>query len=394
MTGVSPLVHRAVARDSSLPAGIRTLAEALAGAGYRTGAIGHNYALSKSRELNRGFDDYVFEERRGPPTRSLGTLLTVLRQWGGRARELDADRINALAFAWLEEHANEDFFLWLHYYDPHLNYAPKPEYRPDGTPPPGAGPTFTHQDLERQRGGYYVLNEERRAWVRELYDAEVRYVDDRIGRLMARLRELGLYDDSLILFTSDHGEEFGEHGGLEHGHTLYDEVLRVPLLVKLPGQAEPLVVRRPVSLESVLPSVLTLAGVDFDADGLSAPSLFAADGTVLAASPPDEEPEEEPPLAGTGNLYYQDRLSVVFDGWKYIRILATGQEELYDLTRDPEERASLVPLGPPQLEIGRARAARAQADAQALRNRLGVESGRELTAEELEGLRAMGYADQ
>ena len=87
------------------------------------------------------------------------------------------------------------------------------------------------------RAGELELSEPQREWVSKLYAAEVSFVDDNVGRILQTLRDLGLYDEALIVLTSDHGEEFWEHGGYEHGHTLYDELLRVPLILKLPGSS-------------------------------------------------------------------------------------------------------------------------------------------------------------
>ena len=386
MTGVSPLVHRAVTRFSALPETLPTLAERMAQDGYRTAAIGHNFVLSNTRKLDRGFDTYAFGKRRDTALRSIGFLRVIARLRAAHKSELNANEINVLAFDWLEAHQNEDFFLWLHYFDPHLNYDPPKDLRPGGAPPAGMGHRYGHAGLADIRAGYEVPTLEQRRWIKSLYDAEVRSVDRALGELFGKLAELGLYDDTLIVLTSDHGEEFWEHEGFEHGHTLYEEVVDVPLVVKLPGQSAGTVTSAPASLENLFPSILTLCGIDYDDAELSASSLFDAGGRVreLARSP----------QAGTGTCYFQNRVAVMFSGWKYIRWLETGAEELYDLNTDPDERVSLVGMRASELTEGRRRCDEVLDDATALRDKLGLSGAAEadLGAGELEALQDLGYA--
>ena len=241
------------------------------------------------------------------------------------------------------------------------------------------------------RGGYEVLNRDQQRWVRELYDGDVSYLDRALGDLFARLKKLGLYEDTLIVFTSDHGEEFWEHGGIEHGHTLYEELLRIPLLIKLPGQTQSRLIEHPVTLENVAPSVLTLCGIEHESDDYSASSLFAPDGT------PHEAPTS--PLTSIGNLYYEDRMAVIFSNKKYIRF-GTGEagekEELYDLVADPTERHSLVATDAEGLAEGQRRLEAAQEQARELRKRLGVKAPENtaLGEGETEALRDLGYVGE
>jgi arylsulfatase A-like enzyme len=386
LTGVSPLVHGATARTSSLPAGLPTLATRLADAGYRTAAIGHNNVLaSASRRLQHGFDEYRFQARQALPARSLGFLVLARHHRATHPEDVEARDLNASARAWIAEHAHEDFFLWLHYYDPHLEYAPPPELQPPGPPPVGAGARTTFEDSKAFRSGLRVPDQAERAWIRSLYEAEVRGLDAEVGRLVTHLEELGLFEDTLLVFTSDHGEEFWEHDGFEHGHTLYEELLRVPLIVKLPGGRAGALVETPVGLENVAPTVLTLCGVEHDATLLDGSSLFAADGTLA--------PSLRVASGATGHLYDEERLGVRFDGWKYIRSLSTGGEELYDLASDPGELSSLHATATAELAEGRRRADALLADVERRREELGVSAASaELTAEELRDLQRIGYA--
>lgn len=385
LTGLSPLVHRAVGRDSVLPRSVPTIAERLAAAGYRTAAIGHNDVLSPTRELNRGFDEYLFSEREMPPARTLGFLA-----WGlvRSKKEFDAKALSERAGAWIEEHADQDFFLWLHYYDPHLDYSPPASFLPNEAPPARMDRRLDSDAFKGIRSGHLDPKPDERRWIRALYDAEVRYLDQEIGALLERLKEKGLYEDTLVVLTSDHGEEFWEHEGFEHGHTVYEELLRVPLIVKLPAQREGGLVEQVVTHESIVPSILTLCGVEHDSADFSASSLFQVDGTLSTSG-------AVPALLGTGTLYYQDRLSLLFGGWKYVRLLSTGREELFDLEADPSELLSRSSYEPEKLAEARMRCEQVLQAAQGLRERYGVSEGRResLPQDELERLRGLGYTE-
>lgn len=402
MTGASPLVHRAVQRNSRVPLVLPTLAEKFSEAGYRTAAVGHNYVLSPTRQLHRGFDHYGFDQRLSLPARTLGYLaLSILRgieRGPDEDYEVEADDLNAAALNWIDAQNGDDYFLWLHYYDPHLAYDPPPDLRPKSAPPEGFQTRFPHSELVQIRAGYSVLDAPQRAWVKALYDAEVRSLDRELGRLFEELRQRGMYDDTLIVLTSDHGEEFWEHEGFEHGHTLYEEVLRVPLLIKLPGQTRGSIVETPVTLEHIYPSLLTVTGVSSDEEARDgfAPSLFDSQGNLASL--------DVATIASTGNLYYQDRIAILFDGWKYVRFLQTKEEELYDLAQDPEELHSLAPPGRGKLvDVGAASAPLAEGRrlcdeelerTSELRMQLGIGSGEggEMSEAELQALRDLGYA--
>ena len=164
----------------------------------------------------------------------------------------------------------------------------------------------------------------------------MRYLDTHIADLIATLRRLELYDDALIVFTSDHGEEFWEHEGFEHGHAMYDETIRVPFLVKLPGAVRPSgPVDVAVSNQSITPTVLEVADLPYEAGDFTAPALVSRTeaGFELTVEPR--------PLVTSAMLYFEDRTAVVFDGFKYVRYHISDREELFDLEADPGERTNL-----------------------------------------------------
>ncbi|MGD8331697.1 MAG: sulfatase-like hydrolase/transferase, partial [Acidobacteriota bacterium] len=245
-SGLDPAVHGTVQSSNVFPDALTTLAERLHAAGYRTAAIGDNPFLAPRANLAKGFESYTWFPR---PQR--GSMLgeRLLERWGPRAPwnlvYVSTDDLTRFASNFLVEQPNGAFFLWLHYFDPHLPYAPP------SPPPAKEGAEFDRvdgNDLRSIRTGHWVPTQEERRRIEVLYDAEVREVDDAIGQVLELLQRKGWYEDSLIVFASDHGEEFFEHGGFEHGHSVYDELLRVPLMIKLPRMKEAVTIASPVSL--------------------------------------------------------------------------------------------------------------------------------------------------
>jgi arylsulfatase A-like enzyme len=290
------------------------------------------------------------------------------------------------ASEWIERNHEKDFFLWLQYFEPHMAYGPPADYLPPAAPPQRVGNRFA--DASRVRDGTFAPDAAERTWIRELYAGEVRYLDTEIAALFETLRRLDLYDDALIVFTSDHGEELWEHESFEHGHTMYDEVLKVPLLVKLPGAGSargPIQV--PVSTESVTPTVLAVANLLRDPQDFTAPTLVRPTKTGFA-------PEvAERSLVSSAMLYFEDRTAIVDEGFKYVRFHVTGREQLFDLNRDPGEHHDLAARKDERLERGRTLLEEHLELAERKRERLGIlgPEAADLDAETLRSLRGLGY---
>ena len=380
MTGLSPLVHMTVERLSKLPDSAKTLAEYMVDAGYFTSAIGYNRFLIPDFNLSQGFLEYNFF-----PKSSIGNSLGVRLLKRLFPKRLSNPDLTQLAIDWLESNYGKDFFLWIHYFDPHIPYSPPPDFLPKGEPPSTIGTSFSEQ-VGEIRGGYFVPSIAERKWIKDLYDGEVRYVDKNIGKLVDTLKRLNLYDRSLIIFTSDHGEEFWEHDGFEHGHTLYQELLSVPLIMKLPLSASKRQIGTVVSTNSIMPTILDLCGINYESDYLSVDSL----SPLLGPSP---KVFKMKPIISTGLLYYEDRESVIFDGLKYIRYFITNHEELYDLERDPEERISIAHSSPEKVEKARDILRESKKTAKKLRerHRLRTEKQIRFNEETRQELKSLGY---
>ena len=221
-------------------------------AGYHTGALGYNYFLTEhisGDQLPRGFDYYDFQPREPSPlTLAVQTYRVLFPQrFIGLATTYG---ITAAAQRWVVDNRDRDFAFWMHYYDPHEPYEPPEQFIP----------------LESAGESADGAGAKRAALRTRLYAGEVRFVDANVGQFVQTLKDNDLYDETLIVMTSDHGEEMYEHNNAGHGQSMYQELLRVPFMVKLPksmqapGDAGRRVSTR-VSMVSLLPTMLDLCGV-------------------------------------------------------------------------------------------------------------------------------------
>jgi arylsulfatase A-like enzyme len=167
-----------------------------------------------------------------------------------------------------------------------------------------------------------------------MYEAEVRYVDEEIGRFLSELKDDGIYDELLLVFTSDHGEEFWEHYGYSHGHAMYDEVVHIPMMVKLPGNSPTGRVSARVSNGALMETVLDLCGLQYTSQCYDPPSLSnyltAANGEPANAT-----------LSPTGTIFIEPQETLLLDDYKYLHWLSTGRESVFDLRTDPGEKRPL-----------------------------------------------------
>lgn len=333
MTGLPVTVHKTHRADSMLSDEFTTLAERLRDSGYHTAAIVDNYFLHPEYNVGQGFLEYDYHPKRQKAINSFGATV-VNKLFPGFLRHYTSTKeLTDISIEWLGENRDRDFFLWLHYYDPHIPYTPPWEYiSKEAVKDDGIGYGF--YTAATIRSGHFSPNEAQRKWIKELYDAEVRYVDHELGRFIAVLKKYGIYDDALIIVTSDHGEEFWDHGGYEHGHTLYNEVIGVPLIIKFPGEKSGGRRAEDVGTRSIPATVLDVTGTEHENDSMMAESLMP----LLNGNRDDYS---RPPITSTGVLFYENKESVIFGGSKFIHNMVTGNEELYDLARDPGEQTRL-----------------------------------------------------
>ena len=366
-TGLYPNSHATTKLNSKLPDDVTTLAEILKQQGYVTGGVISHVLLTVDRNFNQGFDQY-HPAMRGNTHDTASTNVVTQR-----------------AQNYLRQFAGQDqpFFIFAHYFDPHYNYLRHAEF---GFSAPSVGRLKPGQDVEGLYDMAADLTPEEVQFLRDLYDEEIRYTDRGIGRLVATLKELHLYDQTLILLVGDHGEEFVDHGNLGHARSLYDEVVRVPLILRNPHDRDgPRRVEGPVSLVSLTPTILDLLGVDSGKVGFQARSF----APVLAS---EESPQSHVVYCEVDFGYYEVyRKALLMNGRKIIRDDTTGKIEIYDLNEDPFEKQDLATSSPdaittllPVLE-SHIKLARGEAfDAEQTT----------LSAEQLEQLRSLGYLGQ
>jgi arylsulfatase A-like enzyme/Flp pilus assembly protein TadD len=277
---------------AKLDASSVTLAEILRDEGYATGAIVSTFILDSKLGIGQGFDTYADYN-----TKTTG--LTGKRLADGR-RGGDVSR---LACTWLDVHKSDKFFLLLHFFDPHTPYEP---------PEPFSA-----------------------AYSDNLYAGEIAYVDQCIGWVVDKLKELELFDEALIVITSDHGEMLGEHGEAEHSYFVYESAIKVPLILKLPRRSRHIEVDDTVGLVDILPTVCGLLDI-------VPPAKVHGEDLSPYCKKNTESREQRnlytesltPTKLGCSSL-----LGVIKGNWKYIQ---TTRPELYDIAKDPGETNNLV----------------------------------------------------
>lgn len=290
--------------------------------GCRTGAVDHLFAMKEW--FIRGYDDYMV-----PP---------------GRSRA-PASVVNDLAFPWLTEHAQDDFFLFLHYWDAHIPYVPPEPFLSQYT---AESSTWRDPDiLEKlksrpsyplfKRNLYDFLDDiPNLDYVADLQKAEVAYLDWEIGRLFDHLQQLGVLDDTLVVIFGDHGEIMVEHDAWFDHAGLYDAVTHVPLIIRAPSRVPAARVDDMVALVDVFPTVLDILGM---------PANSATDGRSLLPMVRGEASGHRSEVYLSESTW-QAKRAVRTDRWKLIRCYDPGiyprdGVELYDLAADPDEQVDL-----------------------------------------------------
>jgi len=317
LTGLYPSVHQTIHFTLKLDDKITTLAQVLKKNGYYTAGFASNFMLESRYGFGKGFDYY--------------DDFTVTRATENEKVEFarTAPLLNKVVLGWLKTNYRKRFFLFVHYFDPHYAYNPPPPYdtlfdpgykgKVDGCHIETLKPNIARKDLKH---------------VVSLYDGEIRYTDGYIGALLKELETLGINEKTLIILTSDHGEEFFEHGGTRHGETLYNEAIRVPLIIKLPGSHKPAVINTLASDVDLMPTICDYVKAT-PPQGMQGKSLLPAmNGTA----------EEERPYVFSEVTIdlFKTTEAIVSRDYKFICHLNTGTRELYNLANDPGEKRNLI----------------------------------------------------
>ncbi|HUT52589.1 MAG TPA: sulfatase-like hydrolase/transferase [bacterium] len=292
MTGTVPLYHGVEDNGAyRVPDNLDTMAEILKGKGYQTAAFLSAAVLKSVFNLNQGFDTY--DDSGIEPQKQMSSLVA----------ERKGDKTTDAAMAWLSEHYQKPFFAWVHYYDPHAEYDPPP-------------PFDTMYGIP--------------------YDGEIAFMDTQIRRLMVKLTELGVYENTLIIVVGDHGESLGEHSEPTHSLFIYDGTQHIPLIIRMPDNPFPgKRVKKAASQIDILSTVLDYLGIPVPPQDQGAslrPIMESAD-----------EPEAD------RFAFMESKMAFLHYGWAPLSGIADGRykyikaptPELYDLGKDKKELINL-----------------------------------------------------
>jgi arylsulfatase A-like enzyme len=303
-----------------------TLAEILGDRGYKTAGIGGGPWFHKEFGLGRGFDFFMNGAVEG----------------GAQWMAMTAEELNEPALNWLERNYKKPFFLFLNYFDPHTPYhAPAPFDTKFGQP---KSVTDAFEVAEKVMKHREKLSDEELHSLLLAYDNEIAYADFHLGNLLAKMKELGVYDNSIIVVTSDHGEYFGEHDLLTHSVTVYEEVVRIPLIIKFPrGQDEKMSVEDRVQLTDIIPTILAK---------LEIPIPETVQGDVIGGASHPIIVESFQHFDYTkmyGERFDNDWRALYKASAKYIWT-RDGESQLFNLSKDPGEMNDLAAEHSEQLE--------------------------------------------
>jgi arylsulfatase A-like enzyme len=368
-TGLYPLGHGVFRNGAILGKSHVTLAERLARAGYETGAAVSSFVLDPRFGFAQGFASYDARFDRKHQTLSPGKWEGE-RVEGGFDRRADATTDRALR--WLDgRKGNRPFFLWVHYFDPHFPYAAPAPYSNRFPPQPPGG------ERETLIAGY---------------DGEVAFADAQLARLIEGVSREGPGEATLVLVTADHGEGLLDHGYRSHGLHLYEEAVRVPLIVRWPRKIPPGTrLSGPAELVDLAPTILDLVGVPWSAGPLLGRSLAEPLRAARLSDAPRMVFLQRRRYAGASAEALGakgDKFGVRSGRWKYIEARRERHRELFDLVSDPGERNDLASGEPDRVErLSQALAAWRRVH-QAARAADSDDS-----PEAVEALRALGYVE-
>jgi arylsulfatase A-like enzyme len=319
LTSLMPWEHSATLDGSVLPNSVTMLPEVLQDRGFRTGSFICNGFVSDRFGFRQGWDTY--------------------RNYIREGRRTKAEFVAADVLAWLdthqEDHADNPFFLYVHTIDPHVPYRPPQsvlEMYGGGDYNGAIHPGRTAQVLEEIKLGRLRATPADRAFLEALYDGEISYHDVHFRAILEGLESRGLADDTMVLLTSEHGEEFWDHGSVGHGHSVYEELLHVPLFVRIPGEA-PRRIETPVGLVDVMPTILEALEVE------APPNLSGRSFLNELRGEPGDAPR------ATVSGFMENWRTVTVGRWKLVQ-RPRNRSRLYDLQEDPGEAQDLADTHP------------------------------------------------
>lgn len=333
LTGLHSITHRVVSHggDEMLPQSIPLLPEVLRANGFRTCAVDNLYSIKPY--FARGYEYYINPRSESP-------------------HFVRAEEINLEAIRWLNEHHEEDFFLFLHYWDPHTPYLPPEEYKLmfyEGKDPFDPA-NRSMEPAKRQipypffkKWHYDLLGNPTDAnYIIAQYDGEIRYVDSAVGEVMETLERLGIGEETLVVLTSDHGENMTEHDFFFDHQGLYEPTLHIPLIMRFGERFSPKRIESLVQHIDIMPTILDILGIKTKLrfDGKSLLPLIKGDREEIWGEVISTE------------CTWRAGIAMRRGNWKLIKTIEQGlystpPKELFNLKEDPDEKKNLY-----EVEIG------------------------------------------
>ena len=335
ITGLTPSRHRVLHILDTLPPDSFTLARALSERGYKTSGVVSHFLINNKQGYAQGFDNYN--------ENAVGGHTEVTSQIATRNAIMEMRRLK-----------DERFFLFVHYFDPHSEYMHHEQF--DRTSAYQGQVRKMSRNILDLRSNRHLMDSEDVDFLVGLYREEIEYTDLYVGKLLAELENLGLKENTLVILTADHGEEFMEHDWIGHTSFLYDTLLHVPMVFSLPGRLNPRVVDEPVSLNDVMPTLMDLS--------LNPPQDVSWDGRSLKGLLHGAKGKWDRPLfsevsflapvedQGTTKAEKEAFLSAASLGdWKLIHDLDKNLWTLFDRGADPLEMRDLFSPDHEQVQL-------------------------------------------
>jgi len=326
--------------------------------GIQTGIVSHSETENLSEQIPC-FPEIL--SQKGVTTAAVSTLY-MMRRWFARGyqyymdpvaglrsrlQQVDAEEINSMALPWIRENKDKDFFIFIHYWDPHMLYLPPKPYRRLFYQGNESDPENHSLDVLKTQPVWPFAKGHLEAigknitdikYVVAQYDGEIRYADDNVGELMDLLEDLGISDETAVILTSDHGESLGEHHFYFDHHGVYETTIHVPLIIKYPQEiSEGTKVKDLVqSTICIAPTILNLFGIDIPR---------SMEGKDLIKIAKGEEKGSEEIYSNMG--IWTAKRTIRTERWKLIKTLdksfwETPEIELYDMKEDPDETENLA----------------------------------------------------
>ncbi len=335
-----------------------TIAESLKQVGYNTAGIVSCTFLTKGFGLHQGFN--YFDDRIPSYLFALSTfgalrflnyffpLIDYLSSKGYYGYKV-ATQINKSALSWIERNGKmTPFFLFLHYFDPHHPYLPEKLGTAKENVPDKIRKRYRRENanyVKMEHGIIYpvfwskkpLLRDEKKYLIHN-YDREIALLDEKIGEIFEKLKEMDIYDHTLIIITADHGESFGEHNLMLHGVSLYEDNIRVPLIIKYPfHDKQKEVIDHPVSLSGIVPTILSYLSIEIPDYIQGSPFISRNKQKIIAQNFRDPSWNQRERT----KRFDQDLISLIVGDYKYIKSVG-GEDKLFNIEGDPGETNNLI----------------------------------------------------